>query len=407
MLYEADRHVALKGKPWHEAAAQSAIDEIVADAEAAFRGETLWPGHPLETFPRDGSANLYWGAAGVIWALHRLSEWGAAASVRDYSSIAAGLYEGFAAHENTIENPAYMIGATGVVFAEHLFAPSSSALERLGEAVEASLETPPDLCFGAPGAMVVANYVYRQTGDSLWRALVERHVDRLWSAWSHAPDAGCHLWKVHLQFPGMPAQEGGLHIGACHGLAGNVMALLQVTDLLPETDRDLLYRRCVEAYEKTAVREAGCANWWRSVGNPGWGENQLLVQWCYGAPGMVTAMRAFPSAEQVGGSASMDELLREAGELTWRAGPLGKGAGLCHGTAGNGYALLAMFERTGDRRWLERARAFAMHAIEQCRDMRRTHGRGRYALWTGDLGVAVYVWQCMRERAGMPTLDVI
>jgi hypothetical protein len=35
---------------------------------------------------------------------------------------------------------------------------------------------------------------------------------------------------------------------------------------------------------------------------------------------------------------------RAGGELTWRAGPLAKGANLCHGTAGNGYAFLALFE---------------------------------------------------------------
>jgi len=36
-----------------------------------------------------------------------------------------------------------------------------------------------------------------------------------------------------------------------------------------------------------------------------------------------------------------------------------KGAGICHGTAGNGYALLKTFERTGDELWLERARALS------------------------------------------------
>ena len=61
----------------------------------------------------------------------------------------------------------------------------------------------------------------------------------------------------------------------------------------------------------------------------------------------------------------LTELLLGGGELTWRAGPIRKGAQLCHGTAGNGYAFLKLFERTGDERWLERARAFAMHSIEQ------------------------------------------
>ena len=35
------------------------------------------------------------------------------------------------------------------------------------------------------------------------------------------------------------------------------------------------------------------------------------------------------------------------------AGPLRKGAGLCHGTAGNGCAFLALHARTGDERWLD------------------------------------------------------
>ena len=78
----------------------------------------------------------------------------------------------------------------------------------------------------------------------------------------------------------------------------------------------------------------------------------------------------------------------EGGELTWRAGPLAKGASLCHGTAGNGYAFLKLLDRTGDELWLDRSRRFAMHAIEQVERLRTEHGQGRYALWTGDLGTA-------------------
>ena len=101
----------------------------------------------------------------------------------------------------------------------------------------------------------------------------------------------------------------------------------------------------------------------------------------------------------------LSELLLAGGELTWRAGPLVKGPGLCHGTAGNGYALLKLFERTGDERWLERARAFAMHAIEQVARSRAEYGRGRFSLWTGDPGVAVYVNSCLTASAAVPTLD--
>lgn len=131
------------------------------------------------------------------------------------------------------------------------------------------------------------------------------------------------------------------------------------------------------------------------------------MQWCYGAPGIVTAMRRFPLRHEAGGSERMDRLLRQAAELTWCAGPLTKGPGLCHGTAGNGYALLAMYERTAEPVWLDRARRFAMHAITQVDEARHAFGRGRFSLWTGDLGVAVYLWQCIQGTAGLPALNYV
>lgn len=105
------------------------------------------------------------------------------------------------------------------------------------------------------------------------------------------------------------------------------------------------------------------------------------------------------------GNEMLDELLREGGELTWRAGPLRKGANLCHGTAGNGYAFLELFERTGDELWLERARAFAMHAIEQVEQCSARYGRGRHSLWTGDPGTALYLHSCLTAASAFPTID--
>ena len=77
----------------------------------------------------------------------------------------------------------------------------------------------------------------------------------------------------------------------------------------------------------------------------------------------------------------------------------------CHGTAGNGYAFLKTFARTGDERWLGRARRFAMHALGQVERLRAERGRGRYSLWTGDLGVAIYAADCLEARSAYPFLD--
>jgi hypothetical protein len=57
------------------------------------------------------------------------------------------------------------------------------------------------------------------------------------------------------------------------------------------------------------------------------------------------------------------------------------------------------FERTGDQKWLDRARKFAMHAIDQ--------RNGRYTLFTGELGLAMYLMACVKKDSRFPILDYI
>jgi hypothetical protein len=78
---------------------------------------------------------------------------------------------------------------------------------------------------------------------------------------------------------------------------------------------------------------------------------------------------------------------------------------LCHGVPGNGFAFLKLFRRTGEIRWLERARRFAMHAIEQEERFRLQYGQRKYSLWTGHLGLAIYLRSCITATADIPTLD--
>jgi hypothetical protein len=127
-------------------------------------------------------------------------------------------------------------------------------------------------------------------------------------------------------------------------------------------------------------------------------DGSIRLQWCHGAPGVVGSL-----ARLAPGDDEHERLLCAGGELTWRAGPLAKGANLCHGTAGNGYAFLALFERTGDDLWLERARTFAMHAVAQVTRARADWGRGRYTFWTGDPGTALYLADCLAGGGSIPS----
>ena len=146
----------------------------------------------------------------------------------------------------------------------------------------------------------------------------------------------------------------------------------------------------------TARREGTLVNWapeWPISAGTKW-----LVQWCHGAPGFVTSLAALPDSR-------LDEVLLAAGELVWKAGPLRKGASFCHGTAGNGYTFLKLFARTGDPLWLDRARSFAMHAIEQSEAHAEQYGIRRYSLYTGDPGLAIYLARCIDGKSDWPSLD--
>jgi hypothetical protein len=137
-----------------------------------------------------------------------------------------------------------------------------------------------------------------------------------------------------------------------------------------------------------AVIEDGLANWPRREG-----VEADRLQWCSGAPGILACAHSYLD----------EELLLAGAELIWQAGPPGmeKGSGICHGTAGNGHAFLKVFERTGDELWLDRARRFAVHALEQI----ERRGFGRYSLFTGDVGVALYAADCLEGHSTYPVID--
>jgi len=137
------------------------------------------------------------------------------------------------------------------------------------------------------------------------------------------------------------------------------------------------------------VREDRLANW----------TAEPKLQWCQGAPGIVVSAWDYLD----------EELLLAGAELVWQAGAHReeKGHGICHGTAGNGFALLKAFARTGDERWLERARRFAVHALAQAERLAAANGRRRYSLWTGDVGTALFAAACVDADARYPVLDAL
>jgi hypothetical protein len=179
--------------------------------------------------------------------------------------------------------------------------------------------------------------------------------------------------------------------------------LLRGADLLATDRTEIVIERAATTLASGALRCDAGTSWPVSADPSG---RRRLMHWCHGAPGVAAALAAAPRLATAGSSV-LDELLESAGELTWAAGPLVKGSGLCHGTAGNGYAFLGLYARTGDVVWLDRARRFAMHSITQCERARQQFGQGRYTLWTGDGGLAVYLHHCLHPtESAFPGLEI-
>ena len=406
MLFDPARHEPLLEADWNAAQARAAIRAIVADMEEVLGPAITWPWHPLDGGKEDGEKkpapahkSVYLGSSGALWAMWYLQQAGAVSLRIKPTDLIERIYQAYLAEPDTGEVvPSYFLGEVGILLIHWRLTGSGEVADRLWAAIARNIPNPTnEALWAAPGTMVGALHMLGWTGEQRWRDLFLANVEQLWRTWLPSENAPCHVWTQDLY--GSIVQL----LGAGHGFAGNAYPLLRGAALLPEARRDVLYDRCIETLRATAIFEGDCANWPPSIGTPRPGRAHTLVQWCHGAPGIVTGLADFPSHR----SPEMDAMLVKAGNTVWTAGPLAKGHGLCHGTAGNGYAFLKLHRRTGEAIWLDRARAYAMHAIAQGERARQQYGRRRYSLWTGDPGLAVYLWHCLTGSAGMPVLDIL
>lgn len=398
-LFDPARHEPLTATPWSEAAAREAIARIAADALAAFTPDGLWPAHPLDEpdTPERRHAMLYFGAGGVIWALEHLRRVGAIAGDFDFRSTVATLVERNRALIDGWDDArgSYLMGDTGLLLLQWRQTRDAALADALHASIEGNLRHKTlEALWGSPGSLLACLHMAEASGEPRWRDQFERGLRLLWQAMVFDEGLGAWLWVQDMY--GRQSR----YLGAGHGFAANVFPALRGAALLPATLVDAYGERAWRTLAATAVHAGDAINWAPEHDPSGLPPRKMLVQDCHGAPGIVCRLAGAPRTP------AWDDLLRGAGELTWQAGPLAKGVGLCHGSAGNGYALLKLWQRSGDAVWLERARAFAMHAIEQVQRFAERSGQTRHSLWTGDIGVALFAWGCITGDARYPTLDV-
>lgn len=401
MLHDPARHETLRNIAWDEARVRDTIRFIVRDTEAHYQPRRYWPIHPRDVVPEDdpdvASTTLYFGACGVIWALHYLQACGATQLTRNYLGELEALRldnRAWLASIGSQDFAAYLMGDTPIRLLAYGVDADEAQAEALADLIDGNLDHPArELMWGAPGTLLAALFLHERSGDERWAAQFRKTAARLWSQleWSDAHQ--CAFWTQELY------GQRSTYLDAVHGFVATAAPLIRGRHLFDAAQREAWLACIANTVMRTASWEGEMASWREQLHVSGTRPPKKLMQFCHGAPGIVICLADHPDA-------TLDVLLIAAGEAIWAAGPLNKGSNLCHGTGGNGYAFLKLYRRTGDARWLARARAFAMHGIAQMEAEYAATGHLRHSLWTGDPGFAIYLWDCLRGEAAFPTLDV-
>ncbi len=401
VLHDPSRHEPLRQLGWDDEFVRAAIRRIVMDSESRFTEDRYWPIHLLDrqpgSSPEHVETTLYDGACGVAWALQYLQASGVATLSQTYRvELDRLLVRNRTSRRESAsrDRASFLLGETPIRMMSYCGGAASAECEdALDALIAGNIDHPArELMYGSPGTLLAALFLYEHTGKRRWLDLFRLSAAKLWTQLEWSPQRLCSYWTQ--EFGGMQSTC----LGAVHGFVATTLPLIRGRRLL-DTEDWCAWERCiVDLVQRTADRIHGQVNWRPELHERDKPQKQLL-QFCHGAPGFVVCLAGMPGT-------ALDDLLLAAGETIWSAGPLSKGSNLCHGTGGNGYAFLKLFQRTRDSLWLDRARAFAMHGIAQAEQDAASYEQGRYSLWTGDLGLAIYLYDCLRGKPQFPTLDV-
>lgn len=142
------------------------------------------------------------------------------------------------------------------------------------------------------------------------------------------------------------------YVGAAHGYAGILSLLLESIQQISSQELHTLIRPTLDMIVHTQFSSGNfpaCLN----------EQEDKLVHWCHGSPGLIYLLA---TAHLIFKNDNDDKYLQsalKAGNDIWQRGLLRKGYGICHGTSGNGYAFIRLYQLTNDQKHLYRALKFA------------------------------------------------
>ena len=162
-MFQRTRHFAPVIRAWDEPEAIAAIGEIVADADSSVDASSLWPGHPMDGMP-DGNGSLYYGAAGVVWALDYLRRVQGRAGTRDLAPLLDAALERNAPWFASTSYPAHaslLMGELGILLVKMRVAPEPGLADRIYDRAASNSFLPVvELMWGLPGSMLACIHMH-------------------------------------------------------------------------------------------------------------------------------------------------------------------------------------------------------------------------------------------------------
>ncbi|HET7882255.1 MAG TPA: lanthionine synthetase LanC family protein, partial [Acetobacteraceae bacterium] len=277
-MFHRSRHFKPDFRAWDESDARKAIVEIASDAIAHTDTVMLWPSHPMDDGLADGNGSVYFGAAGVIWALDYLRRVRAIAECPDLAPLISVALERNApwfASTSYARHGSLLMGELGILLVQMRVTPDQGLADEIHALVAANTEMPiVELMWGLPGCMLACVHMASMTSDARFSAVFRQQASRLLDA-LEADENGL-IWTQDLY----GRQQRWL--GPVHGFAGNMLPLLLCWQWLTPGQRAIVADAVPRTLAAHTARSELGRNWPAIVprGEPPW-----LCQHCHGAPG--------------------------------------------------------------------------------------------------------------------------
>jgi hypothetical protein len=277
-------------------------------------------------------------------------------------------------------------GDSGILLAAWLLEPADDLADLLYARVRenAGSETN-EWEAGSPGTMIAARALLERTGEARWAEAWRESAEILWQR--REPD-GFWVYPPYGKAP-----------GAGHGVAVNATILLARGDLFPTAGaRRWWAAPPLPSPTLLCARASSRTGRWKP---PTPSSNGRVRSGCSGATAAPASSRARRRSSTRSCCSPEPTSSGTPVRRAWRRGRASATAPPETATP------FRTFGRTGDERWLRRARRFAVHALGQVERWRERRGGGRHSLWAGDLGAALFAADCLDARAEHPLLDYL